>query len=223
MRFPRTVAIVAAVVALLPATGETQSSTMMERALDRAVGRIKARRDLREHTGTGFNRDSFDVQAFAGIGRVGDSALVRWFDNFSTYISGTDSTACQDLITGEPTASRLAAHHSTMDSAAVERWISDWEGAVVASYLAEPHAPVNDEEMMVAVFALVAKLPEAEGSFNRKPSDKPRKMTAQSECNMMRHFFEQAMAMEEPQRMTLFRGLAMTMNEKNKSPINREH
>jgi hypothetical protein len=222
MRFLPAALVTMAIGALTPATGETQSTTPMERALDRAVVRVKARRDLREHTGSGFNRDSFDVQAFIGIGRVGDSALVRWFDNFSAYISGTDSTACQDLITGEPTASRLAAHPSTMDSVAMERWIADWEGAVVASYLAEPHAPVNDEEMMVAVFALIAKLPESELSLNRKPSDKPRKMSPQSECRMMRHFFEQAMAMDEPQRMTLFRGLAMTMNQKNKSPINLE-
>jgi hypothetical protein len=159
------------------------------------------------------------VQAFVGIGRIGDDALVRWFTSFSSYISGTDSTACQDLITGEPTASRLAAHSSTMDSIALETWISDWEGAVVASYLARPHEPVNDEEMMVAIFTLIAKLPESELSINPKPSDKPRKKSAQSECSMMRHFFAEALAMEEPQRMTLLRGLAVSMNEKNKSPV----
>ena len=223
MRFLPAVLVAVAMGALPAATGEAQSTTPMTRALDRAVLRIKARPDLREHAGRGFNRDSFDVQAFAGIGRIGDSALVRWFDGFSTYISGTDSTACQDLITGEPTASRLAAHASSMDSVAMEKWIADWEGAVVASYLAQPHAPVDDEEMMVAVFALIAKLPESEGNLNRKPSDKPRKMNPQAECTMMRHFFEQAMALGEQQRMTLFRGLAMTMNQKNKSPIHLEH
>ena len=217
MRTMLAVATLVAVSILAPARGEAQATTSFARALDRAVARIKARRDLNEHLGAGFNRDSFDVQAFAGIGRVGDSALVRWFSNFSTYITGTDSTACHDLITGEPTASRLAAHPSTMDSVAMETWVADWEGAVVASYLVPPHPPVDDEEMMVALFSLIAKLPDSALSINRKPSNKPRKVSPQSECNTMRHFFEQALAMEEPQRMTLFRGLALSMSEKRKS------
>jgi hypothetical protein len=219
MRIILAAASLAALSIFSPPGAEAQATTPLARALDRAVVRIQARRDLREHIGRGFNRDSFDVQAFVGIGRVGDSALVRWFSSFSTYMTGTDSTACQDLITGEPTASRLAVHPSTMDSAAMETWVADWEGAVVASYLVQPHAPVNDEEMMVAVFTLIARLPESELSINRKPSNKPRKVSPQSECNMMRHFFEQALTMEEPQRMTLFRGLAMSMSEKGKSPI----
>ena len=220
MRIVLAAATVMAVGLLSPTRGESQSNTPLARALDRAVVRIKARHDLNEHMGSGFTRDSFDVQAFMGIGRIGDSALVRWFTGFSDYISGIDSTACHDLITGEPTVSRLAAHSSTMDSIAVEKWVADWEGAVVASYLAQPHEPVNDEEMMVALFTLIAKLPDSELSINPKPSAKPRKKSAQSECNMMRHFFTEALAMAEPQRMTLLRGLALSMNDKNKSRIN---
>lgn len=221
MRIVLAAATFMALGTLGPTRGESQSATPLARALDRAVVRIKARHDLNEHTGSGFNRDSFDVQAFVGIGRIGDSALVRWFTGFSTFVSGTDSTACHDLITGDPTASRLAAHSSTMDSISLEKWVSDWEGAVVASYLAQPHEPVNDEEMMVALFTLIAKLPDSELSINPKPSDKPRKKSAQSECTMMRHFFEEALAMAEPQRMTLLRGLALTINDKNKSPVSR--
>jgi hypothetical protein len=215
----RVVLIGMALGLIVVARGETQSSTALERALDRSVLRIRARNDLTGHRGPGFNRDSFDVQAFAGIGRVGDEALLRWFTGFSSYVSGTDSTACHSLITGEPTASRLALHPSTMDSAAIEHWVADWEGAVIASYLAQPHAPVNDEDMMVALFTLIAKLPGVEGSMNRKPSDKPRKVTPQSECATMREFFVQALAMDEPQRMTLLRGLAVSMSDKSKSPV----
>jgi hypothetical protein len=193
---------------------QAQTPTTLERALDRAVLRVTARPDLQNHRGGGFDRDSFDVEAFRGLGKAEDSTVIGWFTGFSTYINGTDSSACHDLITGEPTGSMLARQHSVMDSAAVELWVTHWENAVVASFLAPERPPANEEDMMVALFALLAKLPEAEMGFSRKPSDKPRKMSSEAECRTMRQFFTQALQMEEPTKMTLLRGLAQIMNEK---------
>lgn len=205
-----------------PETVEAQqtsaSSTPLARSFDRAVQRVQRRRDLQAHRGAGFDRDSFDVQAFVGLGRLEDSTLIRWFTGFSSFIGSTDSSACHELITGEPTGSRLATLSAEMDSAAIELWVADWEQAVVASYLAPARPKVSDEEMMVAVFTVLAKLPGNPMSRNRKPSDKPRKMTPASECELMRHFFKEALALEDPTRMTLLRGLALTINEKKGSP-----
>jgi hypothetical protein len=208
---------------VVPSIAQAQESpTPLARALDRAVLRVQRRDDLKDHLGAGFNRDSFDLQAIGGLGRTEDSTLIRWFTGFTTYVNGTDSSACRELINGEPTGTRLAALNSSMDSVAVERWAADWETAVAASYLSPPHATVDEEELMVAIFALIAKLPESEISVNRKPSAKPQKMNAHAECRMMRRFFVEAMAMEEPVRLTLLRGLAMTMREKGESSFNLE-
>lgn len=217
-----------AAVALWPGAAPSitlaqEPPTPLARALDRAVLRVRQRDDLKDHLGAGFNRDSFDLQAFGGLGRTEDTTLVRWFTGFSTYINGTDSSACHELITGEPSGARLAALSSSMDSASVEQWAADWETAVAASYLSPPHAKVDDEAMMMAIFALIAKLPESELSVRQRASGKPpKKMTAQAECRMMRHFFAEAMAMEEPIRMTLLRGLAMSMREGGASSLNLE-
>jgi hypothetical protein len=216
----RSLAIVSVMALLGGGVAESAAQaqeTQLGRALNRSVSRINTRADLRGKV-SGFDRDSFDVRAFRGLARTDDSTIVRWFEGFSGYIGGTDSTACSTLTDGEPTASALAAHHSTMDSIAVERWVGDWESAVAASYLAPERPKVSDEEMMVAVFALITKLPDFQANVNRKPSDKPRKMSAQAECRMLREFFTQALAMEEPTRMTLLRGLAGVMNERPKLP-----
>ena len=216
---------VALCLVLVPGSaGQAQSTpTHMSRALDRAVARINTRSDLAGHRGARFNRDSLDVRVMSGLGRTSDSTLIGWFSGFSVFVNGTDSLTCHDLMKEEPTASRLAAVSSTMDSAAVEGWVKDWEAAVVASYLSPPHPPVDDEAMMVAIFTLIAKLPEAQANLNRKPGGKPPKpRTPASECNTMRQFFAEALTMEDPTRMTLLRGLALTMNEKGKSAFNIE-
>jgi hypothetical protein len=194
------------------------SESPLDRALNRAVTRINRRADLQAHRPPGFDRDSLDTAVFLGLGKAEDSTIFGWFTGFSTYINGTDSTACLDLTKGEPTGSALATHRSTMDSSAIERWMVDWESAVVASYLAAPRPPVNEEEMMMAVFALIAKLPETEISLNRKPTNKPRKLSAEAECRTMRDFFGHALQLEEPTRMTLLRGLAQVMKDRPDLP-----
>lgn len=203
-------------------SGQT-SATPMERALDRAVTRVNSRSDLAGHRGAGFNRDSFDLQAMRGLGKTSDSTLIGWFAGFASYVNGTDSTACHGLMSGEPTGTRIASVRSTMDSAALESWIGHWETAVVASYLSPAPPPVDDEAMMVALFTLIAKLPETRAEQNRKPGGKPPKpRTPVAECNTMRHFFAEALALEDSTRITLFRGLALSMNEKGKSTFNIE-
>jgi hypothetical protein len=209
-------------VHLVGSDGQAQSpSTHMARALDQAVARINTRSDLAGHRVGAFNRDSLDARVMSGLGRTSDSTLIGWFTGFSVFVNGTDSLTCHDLMKEAPTASRLAAVRSTMDSAAVEGWVKDWEAAVVASYLSPPHPPVDDEAMMVAVFTLIARLPEAQANLNRKPGGKPPKPTTPaSECGTMRQFFAEALTLEDPTRMTLLRGLALTMNEKGKSTFN---
>jgi hypothetical protein len=196
------------------------SSTPMARALDRAVIRLHARRDLAGHLGAGFSRDSLDAQAMLGLGRTPDSTVIAWFSGVARFVDGTDSPACHGLMTGEPTGTHIAGIQSTMDSAAVETWVRQWEHAVVASYLA-PVPVIDEEEMMMAVLTLIARLPETRASMNRKPGSKPSKpLTPADECSLMRHFLAEALEMEEPTRMTLLRGLAMTMNEKGESTLN---
>lgn len=206
--------------AALPATGRAQAtpgSTRLGRALDRAVLRVQNRSDLGNYRGAGFNRDSFDVEAFKGLGKADDSTIVGWFTGFNDFIGGVDSTACGDLTRNDPTGTLLATIPSSMDSAAVERWVKHWETAVAASFLAAEPPPPNEEEMMVAMFALIAKLPDTEISMNTRPSDKPKKNNPLRECRMMRGFFAEALVLEEPTRMTLLRGLALMMDEKKKA------
>ena len=194
----------------------------MSRALDRAVTRVNSRSDLAGHRGAGFNRDSFDLEAMRGLGKTSDSTLIGWFSGFASYVNGTDSTSCHGLVAGEPTGTHIASVRSSMDSAALESWISHWETAVVASYLSPAPPPVDEEAMMVALFTLIAKLPDSQAGQNRKPGGKPPKPSPAAECNTMRHFFAEALALEDSTRMTLFRGLALTMNEKGKSSFNIE-
>jgi hypothetical protein len=216
----RHIALCLAALAGAPLAAQAQlPETPFSRALDRAVVRIQERSDLRQHRGSAFDRDSFDVQAFKGLGKAEDSTLIGWFDGFSTYIAGTDSAGCHELIEGEPTGATLAAMSSTMDSVAMERWTRHWETAVAASWLEAAHPPVNDEEMMAALFSLIARLPDATG-LGGKPTSKPRKMGEAAECRMMRTFFVEALRLEEPTRMTLLRGLAMVLNDrKGDSPV----
>ena len=202
-------------------SGQT-TATPMSRALDRAVTRVNSRSDLAGHRGAGFNRDSFDLEAMRGLGKTSDSTLIGWFSGFASYVNGTDSTACHGLVAGEPTGTHIASVRSSMDSAALESWISHWETAVVASYLSPAPPPVDEEAMMVALFTLIAKLPDSPAGQNRKPGGKPPKPSPAAECNTMRHFFAEALALEDSTRMTLFRGLALTMNEKGKSSFNIE-
>lgn len=196
-----------------PAADAQQPTTHLGRAFDRAVVRIQSRADLREHRGEIFDRDSFSVQAFEGLARLDDSTLVGWFSGFSTFVGSTDSTGCHELITGEPTGTRLATMSSTMDSVALEAWVRQWESAVVASYLAPAGPAVSDEDMMVAIFTLIARLPQVKENLARKPSSKPVKMSEAEECGSMKDFFSEALKLEAPIRMNLFRGLAAALND----------
>lgn len=222
MRNPVRSLVVAILVSALwqvvwPATGEAQvpqGGTTLARALDRAVVRVRTRSDLKNYRGAGFNRDSFDVEAFKGLGKAEDSTIVGWFTGFADFIGGIDSTACGEMTANDPTGALLATIPSSMDSVQVERWVRHWETAVAASFLAVERPPANEAEMMEAMFALIAKLPDTEISVSSKPSDKPKKPNPQRECRMMRGFFAEALVMEEPTRMTLLRGLADMMDEK---------
>jgi hypothetical protein len=207
--------------ALVSAAAQTPETTL-KRALDRAVLRVNSRSDLQNHLGPGFDRDSFDVRAFKGLRRADDSTVLGWFTGFATFLNGTDDGTCEQLSRLEPTGTALAAVPSMMDSTAIEDWMTHWEHAVAASFLAEARPPVNEEEVMMALLALMVKLPGAQVESNAKPSSKPRKPDGRTECGTMREFFNQAIRMDDPVRMTLFRGLADTMNEKSVRSAPRE-
>lgn len=224
MRNPVRSLLVATLVSVLcetalPATGwaqaqAPQADTRLGRALDRAVLRVQSRSDLRDFRGAGFNRDSFNLEAFKGLGKAEDSTIVGWFTGFNEFIGGVDSTACGNLTRNDPTGTLLATIPSSMDSAGVERWVVHWETAVAASFLASEPPPANEEEMMVAMFALIAKLPDTEVSVSTRLSDKPTKPNPQRECRMMRGFLAEALVLEEPTRMTLLRGIASMLDGK---------
>lgn len=207
-----------------PARANAQvSGTVLAQALDRAVLRVNSREDLRNHRQAGFNRDSFDVHAFRGLGKADDSTVAGWFSGFSAFIGGTDSAACGQLVKMEPTGTALAAVPSTMDSVAVEDWVKTWESAVAASYLAPERAPPDQDDLMMAMLGLLAQLPHSEVVFNAKPNSKPSKPNPQQECSTMREFFHQALLLKEPARMTLLRGLAQMLREKSgSSPLGKE-
>lgn len=199
--------------ALVTAAAQTPATTL-ERSLDRALLRVHSRSDLQNHLGAGFDRDSFDVRAFKGLRRADDSTIVGWFTGFTAFLNGTADSTCEQLSRLEPTGTALAAVPSTMDSVAIESWMTHWERAVAASFLAGERSPVNEEEVMMALLSLIVKLPGARVESNAKPASKPPKPDARTECETMRQFFNEALRLEEPVRMTLFRGLADTMNEK---------
>ena len=214
----RVCAVIMAVGLLSGPEGAAQTSTLMSRALDRAVVRINTRADLSGHREAGFNRDSFDVRAMSGLSRTSDSTLVGWFTGFSRYVEGIDSIECQTLMKEEPSGSSIAAVASSMDSASVESWVGLWEKAVVAAYLDPVQPKVDDEEMMEAIFTLIGKLNDGQVTFSSKPNRKPAKpSTPAQECRTMRQFFTEALALPDPMRMTLFRGLAQSMMEKGAS------
>jgi hypothetical protein len=191
-----------------PAQSVASGETSLDYALDRVVGRLIARTELQDQVGSGFNRESLDIYAFRGLRRTSDSTIMGWFTGLSAYIDGIDSVSCARLAQTKPSGRELAQLPSTMDSALVDRWALSWESAVVASFRAPLREPVSEEEVMMAMLGVIAKLPSAELVVGSRRSGKPKKSTPRQECQTMREFFTTALRLDEPERTTLFRGLA---------------
>lgn len=206
----------------LPALSQAQElppgEAIMERMLDRLAARLRQRSDLRDRLSPEFDKDSVGHYGLKGLSRSEDSTVIAWFTGFAEMLQVIDGPSCKALVAGPPSASRIARAVSNQDSLAVARWLIHWETATLAWYLAPERPPIDDEAMMGAIFKLIAELPDGALTVSTGSPKKKKKPSAEQECRSMRDFFASAVAMAEPERTTLLRGLVEKMAEEGMQP-----
>jgi hypothetical protein len=189
-----------ALLALPPVTAAqdtTPDQRMVQRMLDRSAARIRQRNDLSGRVSPGFNSDSLYRRVTIGLARVSDSTVVEWFAELARLFDGIEPAACDSLTAGPPDPRRIVKFISADDSTLIERWFTQWEIATVASYLGEKRTPVSDEEMIATVFSLIGPLSKDQEARE-----------GNTECQKLRSFLRNVLALPDEKRAILFRGIA---------------
>lgn len=176
------------------------------RQIDKRSPTPEIRNRLRNLARSGAG-DSVQMLVAQGLVRLDDSSLIRRMELMSVMLDGSDETICAALSRDTPGSGQMTLAMAELQGQDLEDWAGLLIEAQVASLEERPARHVTAEVLAHSLQTAIANLPENEQT---RITDIMGQFATASEadaCWAGRVLFQQGVALTEPERSQMARGL----------------
>lgn len=176
------------------------------RQIDKRSPTPEIRNTLRDLARSGAG-DSVQALVAQGLVRLDDSSLIRRMELMSVMLDGSEVTICAALSRGTPGSGQMTLAMAELEGQDLEDWAGLLIEAQIASLEQRPARHVGAELLAHSLQTAIANLPDNEQT---KISDILGQFQTASDgdaCWAGRVLFQQGVALPEPERSQMARGL----------------
>jgi len=212
----RTLALVALTLGtcLVVACGDTvrvvkQTIALQEaffRQIDKRSPTPEIRNTLRALARSGAG-DSVQLLVAQGLVRLSDSSLIRRMELMSVMLDGSEQTICAALSRGTPGSGQMTLAMAELEGQDLEDWAGLLIEAQIASLEQRPARHVGAEALAHSLQTAIANLPDNEQTKITDIISEFQTASDGDACWAGRVLFQQGVALTEPERSQMARGL----------------
>lgn len=176
------------------------------RQIDKRSPTPEIRNTLRTLARSGAG-DSVQALVAEGLVRLEDSSLIRRMELMSVMLDGSDETICAALSRGTPGSGQMTLAMGELEGQDLEDWAGLLIEAQIASLEQRPARHVPAEAFAGGVQAAMANLPDNEETRITAIMSRFESASDADACWAGRVLFQQGVALTEPERSQMARGL----------------
>ena len=176
------------------------------RQIDKRSPTPEIRNTLRALARSGAG-DSVQALVAGGLVRLDDSLLIRRMELMSVMLDGSEVTICAALSRGTPGSGQMTLAMAELEGANLEDWAGLLIEAQIASLEQRPASHVSAELLAHSVQTAMANLPDHEQTRITGIMSRFQTASDADACWAGRVLFQQGVALTEPERSQMARGL----------------
>jgi hypothetical protein len=176
------------------------------RQIDKRSPTPEIRNTLRTLARSGAG-DSVQTLVAQGLVRLEDSLLIRRMELMSVMLDGSNETICAALSRGTPGSGQMTLAMAELEGQDLEDWAGLLIEAQIASLEQRPARHIKAEVLAHSLQTAIANLPDNEQTRIASVMSQFQTATEADACWAGRVLFQQGVALTEPERSQMARGL----------------
>ena len=176
------------------------------RQIDKRSPTPEIRNTLRALARSGAG-DSVQILVAQGLVRLEDSSLIRRMELMSVMLDGSNETICAALSRGTPGSGQMTLAMAELEGQDLEDWAGLLIEAQIASLEQRPARHIKAEVLAHSLQTAIANLPDNEQTRISSVMSQFQTATEADACWAGRVLFQQGVALPEPERSQMARGL----------------
>jgi len=176
------------------------------RQIDKRSPTPEIRNTLRALARSGAG-DSVQILVAQGLVRLEDSSLIRRMELMSVMLDGSNETICAALSRGTPGSGQMTLAMAELEGQDLEDWAGLLIEAQIASLEQRPARHITAEVLAHSLQTAIANLPDNEQTRISSVMSQFQTATEADACWAGRVLFQQGVALTEPERSQMARGL----------------
>lgn len=176
------------------------------RQIDKRSPTPEIRNTLRNLARSGAG-DSVQALVAGGLVRLDDSLLIRRMELMSVMLDGSDEAVCAALSRGTPGSGQMTLAMAELEGKDLEDWAGLLIEAQIASLEQRPERRVAPDGFARGVQTAMANLPDEEQTRITAIMSRFQAASDADACWAGRVLFQQGVALTEPERSNMARGL----------------
>lgn len=178
----------------------------LERQIDRYSPDDETRTRLRRIAQRGQG-DSVNLLVQQGLPRLDSTSLIRRVELLGQMLGSADERVCAALARGNPSEVQMTVALGGLDSAALDDWMGVLAKSMVAAVQNHAAPGVGQDEVSDAIQSVLERLPAEESERLVNGLGAIDRASDADACWTGRVLYREVVALAEPERGTLARGL----------------